>query len=153
AAVEVLAAWVKMGAPWPAAPVADSPADAWKRHWAFQPVRNPPLPAVRDASWPRTPVDHFVLAGLEKAGLTPSPPADRRTLLRRVTFDVIGLPPTPAQIDAFLTDTSPDAFAKVVDRLLATPQYGERWGRYWLDVARYADTKGYVFFEESPFPW
>src|SRR5262249_58431583 len=91
--------------------------------------------------WPQTALDHFVLAKLEQKGLRPSATADRRTLLRRVTFDLTGLPPTPDEIDAFEADRSPDAFARVVDRLLASPHYGERWGRHWLDVARYADTK------------
>jgi hypothetical protein len=122
-------------------------------HWAFQPVSDPKLPVVRQHGWPRTSVDHFILAKLEAKGLTPSAAADRRTLLRRVTFDLIGLPPTPEEIAAFEADRSPDAFARVVDRLLASPHYGERWGRHWLDVARYADTKGYVFFEEQAYPW
>src|SRR5262249_38980287 len=99
-------------------------------------------PAVRDASWPQSPLDHFILAGLESYGLRPAPPADKRTLLRRATFDLIGLPPTPAEVAAFLADQSPNAFATVIDRLLASPHYGERWGRRWLDVARYADSNG-----------
>jgi hypothetical protein len=153
-AVDALAAWVKMGAPWPAAvPASAGQAEAGKKHWAFQPVRDRPPPAVRQAGWPRTSIDRFILAALEAKGLTPSPDADRRTLLRRVTFDLTGLPPTPEEIDAFEQDTRPDAYERVVDRLLASPRYGERWGRHWLDVARYADTKGYVFFEESAFPW
>jgi mono/diheme cytochrome c family protein len=155
-AVEELAAWVKMGAPWPPEKaVAAGPKvnQARKNHWAFQPVRKPARPSVRDRAWPATPLDHFVLARLEEKGLTPSPPADRRTLVRRVTFDLTGLPPTPEEVSAFEADPSPDAFAKVVDRLLASPAYGERWARHWLDVARYADTKGYVFFQDSAYPW
>jgi hypothetical protein len=155
-AVESLAAWVKMGAPWPqteAAGSADARAAAWKRHWAFQPVRNPPVPAVKDPQWSLSPIDRFILAKLEVKGLTPSPAADRRTLIRRATFDLIGLPPTPQEVGAFVGDRSPDAWEKVVDRLLASPHYGERWGRHWLDVARYADTKGYVFFQDANFPW
>jgi len=112
------------------------------RHWSFQPPRERPVPSVKDTRWPLTAVDAFVLAGLEQAGLSPSPPADKRTLIRRATYDLTGLPPTPAEIDAFVGDESPDAFARVVDRLLASPRYGERWGRHWLDVARYADTTG-----------
>jgi hypothetical protein len=155
AAVDALAAWVKMGAPWPqtrgaAAGTAD---EAWKRHWAFQPVKDLPPPAVKDGRWPRTTVDRFILARLEGKDLTPSPEADRRTLIRRVTFDLTGLPPTPEEVDAFVGDPYPDAYERLVERLLASPRYGERWGRYWLDVARYADTKGYVFFQESEFPW
>jgi hypothetical protein len=146
-AVADLTAWVKMGAPWPAdkgAPAAVSVWEAAKKHWAFQPVREPALPAVKDPGWAETPVDRFILAALEANGLSPSPDADRRTLLRRVTFDLTGLPPTPAELEAFLADRSPDAYKKVVDRLLASPAYGERWGRHWLDVARYADTRGTV---------
>jgi hypothetical protein len=155
AAVEALTAWVKMGAPWPQSGTTGGPSapDAWKRHWAFQSIQNPPLPHVKDTLWPRTSVDYFLLARLEAKDLTPSAPADRRTLLRRVTFDLTGLPPTPADVAAFEADLSPDAYARVVDRLLASPAYGERWGRHWLDVARYADTKGYVFFQESEYPW
>jgi mono/diheme cytochrome c family protein len=154
--IAALAAWVKMGAPWPpmkSINPRDTAADAWKRHWAFQPIQNEPPPPVQAGHWPTTSIDRFILAKLEEKGLTPSPGADRRTLIRRATFDLIGLPPTPEEIAAFEADSSPDAFARVVDRLLASPQYGERWGRYWLDVARYADTKGYVFFQESEFPW
>src|SRR5207249_1213990 len=94
---------------------------------------------------PQTAIDNFVLATLVRNGLSLSPPADKRTLIRRATFDLTGLPPKPEQVDAFLADQSPDAFARVVDRLLGAPQYGERWGRHWLDVARFADTKGYVY--------
>jgi cytochrome c553 len=154
-AVTDLAAWVKMGAPWPAPQ--PSPAvrqeEAWRKHWAFQPVKDPPLPAVRDQSWPATSVDRFILAGLEAKGLRPSAPADRRTLIRRATFDLLGLPPTPEEVAAFEADRSPDAYAKLIDRLLASPHYGERWGRHWLDVARYADTKGYVFFDDATYSW
>ena len=103
---------------------------------------NPPIPAVKNRDWVRTPIDAFVLAQLEANGLQPAPPADKATLIRRVTFDLIGLPPTPAEIDAFLADESPDAFAKVAERLLGSPAYGVRWGRHWLDVARYADSNG-----------
>src|SRR5262249_50097212 len=112
-------------------------------HWAYlKPVR-PEIPSVMHKAWVRTPIDAFVLARLEREGLEPSPEAARETLLRRVSLDLIGLPPTPADIDAFLADRSPDAYEKVVDRLLASPHYGERWARPWLDLARYADTNGY----------
>ena len=113
-----------------------------KTFWSFQPPKAHPVPPVKRADWPRSPVDHFILARLEARGLSPAPPADKRTLLRRATFDLTGLPPTPGEIAAFLADESPDAFAKVIDRLLASPAYGERWGRHWLDVVRYADTAG-----------
>jgi hypothetical protein len=156
--IDLLTAWVKQGAPWPASAVPPpgvgpkANPDAWKQHWAFQPVRLPEIPPVADAAWPRTAVDRFVLAKLEEKGIAPSPAADRRTFLRRVTYDLIGLPATAAEIDAFVQDSSAEAFAKVVDRLLASPHYGERWGRYWLDVSRYADTKGYVFQEDRNYP-
>jgi hypothetical protein len=110
--------------------------------WAFQPVADPPLPAVKDTAWVQSPLDRFILRELEKKGLRPVAPADKRTLLRRATFDLIGLPPSPAEMDAFLADATPEALAKVVDRLLASPHYGERWARHWLDVARYADSNG-----------
>ncbi|MEX2140138.1 MAG: PSD1 and planctomycete cytochrome C domain-containing protein [Pirellulales bacterium] len=150
--VEVLAAWVKRGAPWPdhgsLVPSDDDSSDKAENHWAFQPVREPPLPTVNGSDWVRSPVDAFILARLEAAGIAPSKPADRRTLLRRVTLDLTGLPPTPAEVEEFVNDASPNAFEQVVDRLLASPRYGERWGRFWLDYARYSDTKGYVFQED-----
>jgi hypothetical protein len=117
-------------------------AAAADQHWAFLPVRDPAPPQVKDAAWAKSPVDRFILAALEAKGLRPGPPADRRALLRRATFDLIGLPPTPAEVETFVNDPAPDAFAKVVERLLASPHYGERWGRHWLDVVRYADTAG-----------
>jgi hypothetical protein len=139
-----LAAWVKMGAVWPSSPAAPkSPAyvitPEQRAFWSFQPVRKPPIPAVRDPRWAKSDIDRFILAKLESEGLKPVRPADRRALIRRVTFDVTGLPPTPDEGDAFVADRSPDAFAKVVDRLLASPHYGERQARLWLDLARYAD--------------
>ena len=120
------------------------PAVASKAFWAYLPVADPTPPPVRDAAWPRNEVDRFLLAAIEAKGLTPAPDADRRTLLRRVTFDLIGLPPTPEEVDAFLAEpgSTPEALARVVDRLLASPRYGERWGRHWLDLVRYADTSG-----------
>ncbi|HEU5117918.1 MAG TPA: DUF1549 domain-containing protein, partial [Isosphaeraceae bacterium] len=152
--VEALSTWVRAGAPWPEhLEVADSKANATETHWSFQPMTTPAIPSVSDPSKVATPVDAFVLARLEKAGLSPSDRADRRTLIRRASFDLIGLPPTPDEVDAFVNDESPDAFVKLVDRLLDSPQYGERWGRHWLDVARYADTKGYVFQEERRYPF
>ena len=114
-------------------------------HWAFKLLQPRALPRVANQAWPNTAIDFFVLAKLEEQGLSPAPQADKRTLIRRASFDLTGLPPTPAQVDAFIADSSPEAFAKIVDGLLASPMYGERWGRYWLDVARYADTKGYVY--------
>ncbi len=154
--VDTLVEWVRRGAFWPAEttlPANDSIREAAEKHWAFQPLQSPPVPRLPNDEWSRTPLDRFVHAKVREAGLSPSPMADRRTLLRRVTFDLIGLPPTPDEMTEFLADDRPDAFERVVDRLLSSPHYGERWGRHWLDVARYADTKGYVFFEEKKFPW
>ena len=134
--------WIDAGAPGPdaTAPVVAAKAP---RHWAYlKPVR-PESPTVNNAQWCRNPIDRFVLSRLEKEGLTPSPEADKTTLLRRVYLDLIGLPPAPQEVDAFLSDQSPDAYDKVVDHLLASPHYGERWARPWLDLARYADTNGY----------
>jgi mono/diheme cytochrome c family protein len=138
------ATWIRTGAAWPGETGAKD-ADAWKKHWAFQPVREAAPPAMKNAKWAQSPIDAFVLAQLDVNKLTPSPQADKRTLIRRASFDLTGLPPSDADVRAFEADTSPDAFKKIVDRLLDSPQYGERWGRYWLDVARYADTKGYVY--------
>ncbi|MCS7024250.1 MAG: DUF1553 domain-containing protein [Bryobacteraceae bacterium] len=115
----------------------------YKGHWAYEPPQRPPLPPVQNKRWPRNPIDYFVLARLEREGLSPSPEADRITLLRRLSLDLTGLPPTPAEIDAFLRDKSPDAYEKQVDRLLASPHYGERMAMQWLDLARYADTHGF----------
>ncbi|HWA08950.1 MAG TPA: PSD1 and planctomycete cytochrome C domain-containing protein [Opitutaceae bacterium] len=138
--------WVRRGAPDPRSLAAKGSAPSYggvgRDHWSFLPVKKPAVPAVQNAAWCQTPIDNFILEKLEGAGMSPNPPADKRTLIRRVTFDLIGLPPTEQEIQAFLADNSPGAFATVVDRLLASPHYGERWGRYWLDVARYADTMG-----------
>ncbi len=150
AAINDLTTWVKMGAPWPDGPAVVAAGgtgmsmEAVKKHWAFQPVREPALPSVKNSAWVQTPLDDFVLARLEAKKLKPAPRADRRTLIRRATLDLTGLPPTPEEVEAFLADKSPEAFAHVVDRLLASPRYGERWGRYWLDVARYGDDAGYI---------
>ena len=136
-----LVRWVEMGAPF------SELKNANKRtrdpnHWAFQPPADVAVPTVRDEAWPQSDLDRFILAKIEATGLSPASRADKRTLIRRVTFDLTGLPPTPAEIDAFLTDDTTAAFARVVDRLLDSPHYGERWGRHWLDVARYADSNG-----------
>jgi hypothetical protein len=155
-ALDALASWVKMGVPWSEGtvlPSADARDQASRSHWSLQQVRPVDPPRVQDPTWLATPVDAFILARLEKVGLRPSPAADKRTLIRRSTFDLTGLPPTPEEVAAFLADRSPDAFARVVDRLLASPRYGERWGRYWLDVARYADTKGYLVRGERRYPY
>jgi hypothetical protein len=152
-----LVAWVKMGAPDPRVATASQKEwkDSTKSHWAWQPLTKPAVPEVKGAAWCKTPIDNFILAKLEEKNLKPNPPADKRTLIRRATFDLTGLPPTVAEVNAFLADSSPDAFAKVIDRLLASPHYGERWGRHWLDVARYSDTKGMVRRnrEDPHSPW
>ncbi len=149
--------WVKSGAADPrTGKVASQADDIWskaKSHWAFQPIQNPKAPRVKSKAWVKNPIDAFVLAKLEEKNLKPSASADKRTLIRRATFDLIGLPPTPEEVENFLKDKSADAFAKVIDRLLASPRYGERWGRHWLDVARYADTKGYMFQEERRYAY
>jgi len=147
-----LTAWVAAGAKWPDSPEATSRAVAPgvpfeitpedRNFWAFQSPHDPQPPAVKQTAWPQSLLDYFVLAPLETRGLKPAAAANRRTLLRRATFDLHGLPPSPEEVEAFLADTSSDAFAKVVDRLLASPRYGERWGRRWLDLARYADSNG-----------
>ncbi len=149
--VALLKRWIDEGALGPSVEKASSTVARKSDHWAFQPVRRPALPekpapaasAAHDG-WARTPIDRFILARLETAGLDPSPEADRRTLIRRVSLDLTGLPPSIAEVDAFLADTSEGAYERVVDRLLASPHYGERWGRHWLDLARYADSNGYT---------
>jgi hypothetical protein len=146
AEIQALTDWVKMGAPWPeaqAAAVQSSPVKAitpeQRAFWSFQPLQDPAVPAVKEKSWAKTNIDHFVLAKLEAKGMKPVGPADRRALIRRVTLDLTGLPPTPEEVDAFVSNKSSNAYEKVIDRLLASPRYGERWGRHWLDVARYAE--------------
>ena len=137
--VALLAQWIQMGAPWGS--VATSKASSQK-FWAFVPPAEPAIPDVKGKAWVRSAIDSFVLDALEKKGLSPSRPADKRTLIRRASYDLTGLPPTTAEVRDFLADESPDAFSRVIDRLLASPRYGERWGRHWLDVARYADSNG-----------
>jgi hypothetical protein len=145
--------WVRAGAHDPRTDGAAPAADPVASHWAFHKPVMPPQPTLKKKAWVKTGMDVFVLAALEAKGLEPSPEADKRTLLRRVTFDLTGLPPTPEAMDAFLADKTADAYARAVDRLLASTAYGERWGRYWLDVARYADSKGYVFEEERRYAY
>ena len=141
--IALIKAWIDQGAEWPEESAIRNPQSAIKKHWAFIPPSRPALPEVKNRSWIKTPIDRFILARLEKEGLTPSPEADRVTLLRRLSLDLIGLPPTIVEVDAFLNDKSPNAYEKQVERLLASPHYGERWARHWLDAARYADSDGF----------
>ena len=156
--IDDFSSWVKAGAVWPeTASVLPTPSPAYvitqqqRDFWAFRSVQKTAVPQTRDMAWPKNAIDRFVLAKLEEKGLRPVKTADKRALLRRATFDLIGLPPTPAEIDQFLSDSTPTAFAKVIDRLLASPHYGERWGRYWLDLARYADGQ-LGASKDAPFP-
>lgn len=161
--IEVLTKWVEMGAPWKAQKAVAAKSDAQHgppqvnaetmKFWSFQPVKLPKVPVVKNKTWARNPIDNFVLAKLEKSGLKPAPPADRIGLLRRATYDLIGLPPTPEDVKAFLADKSPQAYETVLDRLLASPQYGERWGRHWLDLVRYGETNSFERDDPKPFVW
>jgi hypothetical protein len=154
AQVANLTKWVEAGAPWPAGITLKAelpkPSLDW---WSLKPVARPAIPVVKDTKKVRNPVDAFLLARLEASGLTFAPEADRRTLIRRLTFDLHGLPPTPEEIDAFVKDDDSKAYEKLVDRLLASPRYGERWGRHWLDVVHYADTHGYDKDKRRPNAW
>ncbi len=161
--IAALTDWVKAGLPWPAVTAAtpehkQSPIELAsfhrQSHWAYQPIQRPPLPAIQNPSSKiQNRIDAFIVARLEAEGLSPSPTADRRTLIRRLSFDLVGLPPSPDEVDAFHADCAPDAYERLVDRLLASPRYGERWARHWLDVARYGDTKGYAFQQERRYPY
>jgi hypothetical protein len=160
--IQTLTEWVRLGAPWPvsgAGPAMDADA-SWEEefarrseHWSFQPLHRPAPPEVQDDGWVRNPIDRFLLAKLEGAGLQPAPEADRATWIRRASFDVTGLPPTPEEAQAFLTDDSPQAFSRVIDRLLASPHFGERWGRHWMDLVRYAESRGHEFDYDVANPW
>ncbi len=165
--VAIFVKWVEMGAPWPAsetpapgAPARDrlaavGPEEFAKRaeRYAFQPLQRTNPPPVQNHEWARTPIDRFLLARLEEAGLVPAPETDRRTWIRRAYFDTIGLPPSPEAVEAFVADSAPDAHEKVIDELLASPRFGERWGRHWLDLARYAESRGHEFDYDIPNPW
>ncbi len=139
AEIAALTRWVELGAPWGVEKTEDAGTETW---WSFVPPTQPEVPTVKNEAWVRSPIDAFVLAKLEEKGLEPASAADKRTLIRRATFDLIGLPPAPQEVQDFLADDSPEAFERVIDRLLESPRYGERWGRHWLDVARYADSNG-----------
>jgi mono/diheme cytochrome c family protein len=157
-AIAAIADWIRSGAQFPA--LVSSPGSPAKKElviteadrafWSFQPLMNPSVPEVQNAEWVRSPIDRFILAKLEQTKIAPAPGAGRHTLIRRLYFDMLGLPPTPFQVQSFINDTAPDAYERLIDRLLADPAYGERWGRHWLDVARYADSDGYEFDVERP---
>ncbi len=160
--LEIFENWIRMGAPWPGAERKEKMIPAGQQgvftaeqrnYWAFQPVSRPDDPQVARADWVSNPVDLFILSKLEEKGLGPAPPAGKAVLLRRAAFDLTGLPPTAQELEDFLADDAPDAFEKVVDRLLASPRYGERWGRHWLDVARYADSTGNDEDHRYPYAW
>ncbi len=159
AQIAVLTRWVKDGLPW--SPGGGEGAAREQKHaggpdrgyWAYQPVKRPAVPEVKDQGWVKTPIDAFVLAKLEAKGLKPVTPADKAALCRRAYYDLTGLPPTPEQVDAFVADKSPDAYEKLIDELLASPHYGEKWGRHWLDVVRFAETNGYERDGPKPFAW
>ena len=141
--IAALVRWVQLGLPWPTAVRAKGPADDSSTHWSFQPIRRPRPPEVSRESWVRNPIDRFILARIENKGLTPSPEAERTTLIRRLYIDLVGLLPAPEEVDAFVNDDRPDAYEQLVDQVLDSPHYGERWARHWLDLARYADSNGY----------
>jgi len=149
--VGLLRAWIEQGIKY-SGTIQTGSGDP-KKHWAFQPIGKPSLPEVQNKKWGRNGIDAFVLARLEKEKLEPSAEADRATLIRRLSLDLLGLPPTPKEVDDFINDKSPDAYEKLVDRLLANPHYGERWARHWLDLARYADSDGYEKDTGRPFAW
>jgi hypothetical protein len=168
--IATLTEWVRRGAPWGAEtrrdvalltsvpdkskpdPLSKSQLQERGRYWCFQPIRRvtPPSPSEERRGWPRNPIDRFILAALEERGLAPAPEADKRVLIRRLSFDLIGLPPAPREIEAFLADQSPDAYEKLVERLLASPHYGERWARHWLDLVRFAETAGHEYDYDIP---
>ena len=151
AEIELLRAWIDQGAKIPA--VASRTANSKTSHWSFQALSRPPVPDVSDRAWPRNPIDNFILARLQAEHIQPSPEADRNTLIRRLSLDLTGLPPTPAETEAFLNDKHPDAYERLVDRLLASPHYGEERARAWLDLAHYADSDGYEKDLVRPWAW
>lgn len=151
--IAAFARWIEWGLPWTQETAGSAIAQAWRGHWAFQPLTKPRIPKIADDDWSRSPIDRFILQKQSPGDANLRSRAERHVLIRRATFDLIGLPPTPDDVAEFEADTSPDSFERLLDRLLASPRHGERWGRYWLDVARFADTKGYVFFEEKSYPW
>jgi hypothetical protein len=153
AEIGLLRAWIDQGVDWPAPEVSRNGAASQSSHWAFQTIKRPGPPAVRDRAWPRNPIDQFILARLEAASVAPSPEANKLTLLRRVSLDLTGLQPTPEEVSQYQHDNRPDAYERTVDRLLDSPHYGEKWARYWLDLGRYADSDGYEKDRSRPWAW
>jgi mono/diheme cytochrome c family protein len=162
AAIADLTRWVALGAPWPSDATAASTtrkkgefqlSEKDRSHWAFQPIRRPALPQIKRTDWAANPIDSFILASLESKGLGPNPPASKQELIRRASYDLTGLPPTPEEVKAFVEDRSPDAYVKLVDRLLSSPRYGEKWGRHWLDLVRFAETNSYERDGVKPHAW
>jgi mono/diheme cytochrome c family protein len=149
--ISILRAWIDQGAQWPFE--SDSKTSKGASHWSFQPIKPHTPPTVQNTAWVRNSIDAFVLARLEAEGIQPSPEADRTTLIRRLSLDLLGLPPAPADVAEFVADTRPDAYEKLVDKLLASPHFGERWGRHWLDLARYADSDGFDNDDFRPNAW
>ncbi len=149
--IETLRRWIDAGAVWPDAVQGDGHIES--DHWSYQPILRDAPPTVQNAAWVRNPIDAYVLAKLESEGIEPSPEADRYTLIKRLYYDLLGLPPTPTEVDAFVNDTSDQAYEQLVDRLLRSPHYGERWGRHWMDKARYADSDGYEKDRPRPNAW
>ena len=150
AQIAILRAWIEQGATWPSQ---TATANTGTEYWSFQPIKRPPIPAVTDRSWTANPIDAFVLARLESEGIAPSPRADRATLIKRLYLDLLGLPPAPADVNKFVGDPLPNAYERLVERVLASPHFGERWGRHWLDLARYADSDGYEKDRARPHAW
>jgi len=158
--VELLTKWVKMGAPWPAGEKIEESRDEWaervesgKHHWAFQPLKEKNVPEIPNDDWSNAAVDRFVLNKLIQNNMSPAPAASKKQLIRRVTYDLTGLPPSPEEIQTFLNDDSPEAYTQLIDRLLASPHYGEKWGRHWLDLVRYAESNSYERDGAKPFVW
>ncbi len=151
--IATLRAWIDQGASWPASPASAATALEKSDWWSFKPATRPAPPPVHDPRWVRNPIDAFVLNHLEQENLRPSLEADRRTLIRRLSFDLTGLPPTPDEVEDFLADPVPDAYEKLADRLLASPRYGERWARHWLDVVHFGETHGYDKDKTRPNAW
>jgi Protein of unknown function (DUF1549)/Protein of unknown function (DUF1553)/Planctomycete cytochrome C/PA14 domain len=158
--IDTLTQWIKMGAPWPGGDKAVTArkgefqiSDKDRAHWSFQPVQRPAVPKVNNASWVRNPIDAYILAKLEAKGLAPAPSASKQEIARRLYYDITGLPPTPQQVEAFVNDASSDAYEKLVDKLLSSPHYGEKWGRHWLDLVRFAETNSYERDNPKPNIW